>query len=620
MTAPTIVPLAKLDWPTSVPRGRIQCGTESYLGYKARKENRISFLHYSTFNDDNQSDSSTAAIEDVMKTKNQEKEVAVDLNKISAEDLEELSYYKVLGGIKMHSTPEQIKRAFHKACLKYHPDKESANKETKENNGDDPVFLKVKEAFETLSDASKRKAYDSTIDFDDSIPAASNVLAEKDFYRVFGGCFERNLRFAAENDPDKAAAAEARKKQAKQKRGKGKGKKKTGPPSLGDEKTTINDVHEFYDYWVAFSSWRDYTLAAAKLCEHDTDLAGDRYEKRWMEKEIGRKAKAMKRDEMARITKLVERSMAMDPRLQREKARVSKEKKEKARLRQEKLEKEESERKEKEEREAKEREEREAKEKANKAESKAKREQEKKKVRKLRQAFRKIVLSEYEAESESDASTNTWSSFQDMNDDLETICDKLNAIDLDALTSRISGGGKMDVVVEEANNLRDNNAKMKKAEERKRNNLRAAAKKKEEEAKANRASKPWSKEEISALAKGVKKYPAGGANRWETIATFVNNICKLQDLRKKEECIEKYNHIASSSAKDVPEVSSKKTSKTTTEWTENQDKLLQEGLAKFPASLDKNERWSNIAKSVPGKTKKDCVVRFKAIREALKNK
>jgi len=44
---------------------------------------------------------------------------------------------------------------------------------------------------------------------------------------------------------------------------------------------------------------------------------------------------------------------------------------------------------------------------------------------------------------------------------------------------------------------------------------------------------------------------------------------------------------------------------------------LQDALAKYPASMDKNERWTAIANAVDSKTKKQCVQRFKAIREAL---
>lgn len=343
-----------------------------------------------------------------------------------------------------------------------------------------------------------------------------------------------------------------------------------------------------------------------------------------MEKEIARKAKKLKKDEMARITKLVERSMALDPRLKREKERIEKEKKEKARLKKEKLEREESLRKEKEEREARENAEREQKEKEEKAQMKLKREQEKKKIRKSRQALRRLVLSEYEKDALKD--NPTWTSLDDMNDDVEVLCAKFSVIELDDMTMKITeaANNKLKMVQDRANDFRDENEKAKKAAQRERENLRLEAKKKEEAARVARASKPWSKEELSALAKAVKKYPAGGANRWETIALFVNNLCKLEDPRKKEECIEKYNKLANSKKSAATSQSSENNSKSgkgsPAEWTEEQDKLLQEGLAKFPSSMDKNERWSSIAKGVPGKTKKDCVARFKAIREALKNK
>lgn len=148
------------------------------------------------------------------------------------------------------------------------------------------------------------------------------------------------------------------------------------------------------------------------------------------------------------------------------------------------------------------------------------------------------------------------------------------------------------------------------------------------EAKLSRASSPWSKEELAALAKAVKKYPPGGSNRWDAIALFVNNLCKLSDTRSKEDCIEKYNQIAASAAPPSA-VAAATTSadggggeaNADSEeggWTEEQNALLQEMLRKFPADMDKNERWKAIAKGVPSKTKKECVQRFKDIREAVK--
>jgi molecular chaperone DnaJ len=61
-------------------------------------------------------------------------------------------YYEVLG-VGRDATPEQIKRAYRQAALKYHPDR---NKEP----GTEERFKEAAEAYEVLSDAEKRQRYD----------------------------------------------------------------------------------------------------------------------------------------------------------------------------------------------------------------------------------------------------------------------------------------------------------------------------------------------------------------------------------------------------------------------------------------------------------------------------
>mmetsp|Transcript_43827 Transcript_43827/g.103084 ORF Transcript_43827/g.103084 Transcript_43827/m.103084 type:complete len:362 (+) Transcript_43827:21-1106(+) len=62
-------------------------------------------------------------------------------------------HYSVLG-IQRDATDEQIKKAFRKLSVKYHPDKNQGNAEAQEK------FLKINRAYEVLGDSEKRQVYD----------------------------------------------------------------------------------------------------------------------------------------------------------------------------------------------------------------------------------------------------------------------------------------------------------------------------------------------------------------------------------------------------------------------------------------------------------------------------
>ncbi|MFZ5762457.1 MAG: DnaJ C-terminal domain-containing protein [Thermodesulfobacteriota bacterium] len=65
-----------------------------------------------------------------------------------------MDYYEQLGVAKSASADE-IKKAYRKLALKYHPDRNQGNKEAEEK------FKKISEAYAVLSDAEKRKQYDT---------------------------------------------------------------------------------------------------------------------------------------------------------------------------------------------------------------------------------------------------------------------------------------------------------------------------------------------------------------------------------------------------------------------------------------------------------------------------
>jgi len=95
-------------------------------------------------------------------------------------------YYEILG-VPKNASDEDIKKAYRKLALKYHPDRNPNNKEAEER------FKEINEAYAVLSDKEKRKQYDTF-----GMSGFQQRYTEEDIFRGFNiGDLFRDLGFGS---------------------------------------------------------------------------------------------------------------------------------------------------------------------------------------------------------------------------------------------------------------------------------------------------------------------------------------------------------------------------------------------------------------------------------------
>jgi len=519
----------------------------------------------------------------------------------------EQDHYEImgLGDLRWRATENDIKLAYKKMILIVHPDKNTG--------GSDEAFKMLQKSYDVLSNAKKRRAYDSQEAFDDDLPSASEV-EKGDFFEVFEPVFEMNSRWSSIQPA----------------------------PKLGDMKTTYEQAVKFYNFWWSFKSWRDFTFDD----DYELDQAGSREEKRWMERENEKKRNKKRKEEAARIQDLANMAYKKDPRIQN-KLKEEEDKKNKAK--EAKLE-------------AK-RKAQEAIENAEKAEREKKEEEERRKKEEVEEKKREKKRLDKEIKDSKENFRNVCYNSMDPKEvprieDVELIIANLGHIQLNEITQEMKDSKTMKSVFD----TRFGEVKAKLADKE-----QAAKDSKKVKDQESSSEKMWTDEECHQLAKAFQKYPVGVANRWELVAAMVPTRTVKEVIAKsktaqptkaftKPAAIQTGNAYEKLKSKvgekvikselstrpeplpDTVVIAEVPTTTTTTTtaaaspaakpaakksaaekaeavWTPEEQKLLEEALSSIDKSLE--DRWDRIAAKV-GKSKKDCVARYKYLVNLVK--
>jgi DnaJ family protein C protein 2 len=543
-----------------------------------------------------------------------------------------------LGHLRYLATEDQIKKSYRETALKYHPDKQASlllaeltesAKETKKDEIENH-FKNIQEAYEVLTDPARRRIYDSTDEFDDEIPTD---CAPQDFFKVFGPAFLRNGRWSV-----------------------------TQPiPNFGDENTPLKEVDNFYNFWYAFRSWREFPHDE----EFDLEQAESRDHKRWMERQNAKLSEKARKEEYARVRSLVDNAYKRDPRIlkRKEVEKAEKQKRKEAKYMVKKVQEEEAKKAAEEERKKKEEEEKKAAEFAS-AQKKVK-EKEKKLLRKERNRLRALsamIISSRLLDIVDDDVENLCMSL-DM-EPLKSLCDKMEGKSEESEKAEIL---KEMIKEEEKNqdgkpklnlNLNVNNNQPKKVN----GNVAGSS------YSNQKKEKPWAKEEIELLRKGTQKYPKGTSRRWEVISEYIGTNRSVEEILKATKTVllqkpdsskafdsflekrktapviasplstrDDIDPVIPASAtvnngvtdKSDKESSSQSQSTSPVKddvvangdqdaWSAIQERALVQALKTFPKET--SQRWERVATAVPGKTMNQCKKKFTSLKENFRSK
>ncbi|XP_008260327.1 dnaJ homolog subfamily C member 21 [Oryctolagus cuniculus] len=230
-------------------------------------------------------------------------------------------HYEALG-VRRDASEEELKKAYRKLALKWHPDKNLDNAAEAAEQ-----FKLIQAAYDVLSDPQERAWYDNHREAllkggldgeyqDDSLDLLHYFTVtcysgygddEKGFYTVYRNVFEMIAKEEMESVLEEDAE---------------------DFPTFGDSQSDYDTVvHPFYAYWQSFCTQKNFAWKE----EYDTRQASNRWEKRAMEKENKKIRDKARKEKNELVRQLVAFIRKRDKRVQAHRKLVEEQNAEKAR-------------------------------------------------------------------------------------------------------------------------------------------------------------------------------------------------------------------------------------------------------------------------------------------------
>lgn len=141
----------------------------------------------------------------------------------------------------------------------------------------------------------------------------------------------------------------------------------------------------------------------------------------------------------------------------------------------------------------------------------------------------------------------------------------------------------------------------------------------------------WTEDDLVELVRLVKKYPGGTTDRWEVIAELMGrSVSEVTYMAAKmKDGGYKVGQGTESVAESIVQEAAKQKVKTkkvdaaaaevdgNANWSQAQQAAFEQAIQKYPKS-GSSDRWQKIAGSVPGKSREECMTRYKYLVELVK--